>query len=53
MLFSDSLVGIATSYGLDGSWIELQWGQDFLHMFRLALEPTQPPIEWVPGHSQG
>jgi len=43
-------VGIATGYGLDGLGIESQWGRDFLHMSRLALGPTQPP---VPGLSRG
>jgi hypothetical protein len=45
----DSVVGIATLYGLDGPGIESRWGQDFLHPSRPALEPTQPPIQWVLG----
>jgi hypothetical protein len=46
----DTSVGIATRYGLDGPGIELQWGEIFL---RLALGPTQPPIQWVLGFSRG
>jgi hypothetical protein len=45
----DSAVGIATRYGLDGPWIESRQGRDFTHPSRPALEPTQPPIQWVPG----
>ena len=44
-----SSVGIATRYGLDGPWIESQWGRDFPHPYRPALGPTQPTIQWVPG----
>ena len=29
-----SMVGIATTYGLDGPGIESWWGQDFPHMSR-------------------
>jgi hypothetical protein len=39
-----SSVGIATDYGLDGPGIESQWGQDFSHLSRQALGPTQPPV---------
>jgi hypothetical protein len=45
---SDSSVGIATSYGLDCQGIETLWGRDFLNPSRPAMEPTQPPIQWVP-----
>jgi hypothetical protein len=50
----DSVVGIATPYGLDGVGIESCWGErDFPHSFRPVLGPTQPPIQWVRGHSRG
>jgi hypothetical protein len=48
-----SIVGTATAYGLDGLGIEPQWGRYFLHLSRPALRPTQPPVQWVPGVSQG
>ena len=38
----DSLVCIATRYGLDSPWIESQLGQDFPHPSWPALGPTQP-----------
>jgi hypothetical protein len=49
----DSSVGIATRYGMDGRGIESRWGRDFQHPSRPALGPTQPPVQWVPGHSRG
>ena len=48
-----SVVGIATGYGLDGPGIESRWGRDFPHLSRPALGSTQPPVQWVPGLSQG
>jgi hypothetical protein len=48
-----SLVGIATDYRLDRPGIESRWGRDFPHLPRPALGPTQPPVEWVLGLSQG
>jgi hypothetical protein len=49
-----SPVGIATGYGLDGPGTESRWGRDFPHhLSRPALRSTQPPVQWVPGLSQG
>jgi len=47
-----SVVGIATGYGMDGPEIESRWGRDFPHLSSPALEPTQPPLQWVPGVSR-
>jgi len=46
-------ISIAIRYKLDGPGIEFQWGRNFLHLSGPALGPTQPPIQWVPGLSQG
>jgi hypothetical protein len=44
-----SAVGIVTAYVLEGSGIVSRWGRDFPQLSRLALRPTQPPINayWV------
>jgi len=52
-MWPGSVVGIATDYGLDGPGIESRWGRDFPHLSRPTLRPTQPPVQWVPGLSQG
>jgi hypothetical protein len=44
---------IAIGYGLDGPGIECRWRQNFSHLFRAALGPTQPPVQRVPGLSGG
>jgi hypothetical protein len=46
-------VGVATDYGLDGLGIESRCGRDFSQTSKPALGPTQPPVQWVPGLSQG
>ena len=43
---------VATDYGLDGP--ESKPGEDeIFRPSRLALDPTQPPVQWVPGLSRG
>jgi hypothetical protein len=43
-----NVVGIATTYGLDGPGIESRWRRDFPHLSRPTLRPTQPPVKLVP-----
>ena len=47
------LIYLHVGGGLEGPEIESRWGQDYPHPSRLALGPTQPPIQWVPGLSRG
>ena len=48
----DSVVGIATRYGLDGPRIESRWGVRFSAPVQTGLGPTQPPRQWVPDLSR-
>ena len=47
-----SSVGIATDYGLDGPGSN-PGGDEIFGPSGPALGPTQPPVQWVPGLSQG
>jgi hypothetical protein len=44
-----NVFGIATGYGLGGLGIETRCGQDFPHLSRPTLGPTQSPVQWVLG----
>jgi hypothetical protein len=41
----------STIKGLDCPGSESRWGREFPHLSELALRPTQPPIQWIPGVS--
>jgi len=43
----DSSVGIVTRYGLGGLGIESRWGQDFLHLSKVA--PGAHPASYTMG----
>jgi hypothetical protein len=49
----DSVVGIATRYGLDGLRTESLWRRDFPHLSWPVVKPTQPPVQCVPGLFSG
>jgi hypothetical protein len=50
-----SSVSIVSGYGLDAQPIEVRSSEEAKGFFLLtsvlnpALEPTQPPVQWVPG----
>jgi hypothetical protein len=45
-------IGITPRYRLDSPGVESRWSRDFSHPSRPALEPSQPPIQRVPGLSR-
>ena len=47
-----SSVGIVTDYGLEGPGSN-PGGDEVFRPSGLALRPTQPPVQWVPGLSRG
>ena len=45
----DSVLGIVTSYVLDGLGVKFRCGRNYLHLSTSTLGPTQHPVKWVPG----
>ena len=46
-------VGRDSSVGITTPGIESCWMRHFSQPSGLALEPTQPPFQWVPGFARG
>jgi hypothetical protein len=44
----DSLVGMAPRYRLDVAEIESRLRRDSPDPSRMSLQPTQPPVQWIP-----
>jgi hypothetical protein len=49
----DSILIVATHYGLDGPRIYSRWGVKFSPNVQPALGPDQPPVQWVRGKFHG
>ena len=49
----DSSAGIATRHELGGPGIGSRWGARFSTPVQTALEPTQPPVQWVKQSGRG
>jgi len=43
-----SSVCVANACGLDGPGVESGWRRHFPHLSRPVLQPTKPPVQWVP-----
>jgi len=48
MVGRESVVDMATSYGLDGPKIDAKCGRHFLRSSGPDLGPSQPFVQWVP-----
>ena len=52
-IYNGARIAQVTCYRLDGPGVESRCERDFCYTSIPALGPTQPPIKWVPGISQG